>query len=86
MEPDFGVGLRRYLFENMDGDVLAEVVARIKQQTGVYIPAIELQGIDFITSDEDAALAPNQVTVSITYNIMPVNAQDQLNITSTMTN
>ena len=44
MEPDFGVGLRRFLFENMDGDVLAELVARIKQQTGVYIPAIELQG------------------------------------------
>ena len=85
MEPDFGVGLRRFLFENMDGDVLAELVARIKQQTGVYIPAIELQAIDFVTNDEDATLASNQVTVSITYNIMPVNAQDQLNITSTMT-
>ena len=83
--PDFGVGLRRFLFENMDGDVLAELVARIKQQTGVYIPTIQLQAVDFITSDEDSSLAPNQVTVSITYNIMPVNAQDQLNITSTMT-
>tara|TARA_R110002126_G_scaffold4922_9_gene25522 strand:+ start:2911 stop:3315 length:405 start_codon:yes stop_codon:yes gene_type:complete len=85
MEPEFGVGLRQYLFENADGDLLADLVARIKQQTGTYIPAIELQAIDFITSDEDPSLSINQITTVITYNIMPVNAQDQLQITSTMT-
>ena len=85
MEPNFGVGLRQFLFENIDGDMLAELVARIKEQTGTYIPAIELQAIDFITSDEDPTLSLNQITTVITYNIMPVNGQDQLQITSTMT-
>ena len=41
--------------------------------------------IDFITSDEDATLATNQITVAITYDILPANARDELKITSTMT-
>jgi phage baseplate assembly protein W len=85
MEPEFGVGLRQYLFENVNGDLLADLVARIKQQTSAYIPAIQLESIDFITSDEDPSLSLNQISTVITYNIMPVNAQDQLQITSTMT-
>tara|TARA_R100000152_G_C6772929_1_gene200075 strand:+ start:1613 stop:2017 length:405 start_codon:yes stop_codon:yes gene_type:complete len=85
MEPEFGVGLRQFLFGNVNGDLLADLVARIKQQTTTYIPAIQLESIDFITSDEDPSLSLNQISVVITYNIMPVNARDQLQITSTMT-
>jgi uncharacterized protein len=85
MEPEFGVGLRRFLFENIDGDIMADIVSRIKEQTGTYIPAINLVSIDFITSDEDATLATNQITVAITYDILPANARDELKITSTMT-
>tara|TARA_Y100001973_G_C5195566_1_gene334016 strand:+ start:2508 stop:2912 length:405 start_codon:yes stop_codon:yes gene_type:complete len=85
MEPEFGVGLRKFLFGNVNGDLLADLVARIKQQTTTYIPAIQLESIDFITSDEDPSLSLNQISVVITYNIMPVNARDQLQITSTMT-
>jgi uncharacterized protein len=85
MEPQFGVGLHRYLFEHMDGDVMGDLVSKIKEQTGIYLPSINLTAIDFITSDEEPTLSANQITVVITYNILPNNTQDQLQITSTMT-
>lgn len=85
MEPEFGVGLKRLLFENIDGDVMGEVVARLKEQVNIYMPSINLIAVDFITSDENPTLSLNEVTVSITYNILPSNARDQLDITTTMT-
>jgi hypothetical protein len=85
MLPDFGVGLNNYLFENMDGDVFDALVARIKEQTSFYIPSINLETIDFLTSDEVTTMAFNEVQVVIKYNILPLDAQDQLIITSVMT-
>lgn len=85
MLPDFGVGLNNYLFENMDGDVFDALVSRIKEQTSFYIPSINLETIDFLTSDEVTTMAFNEVQVVIKYNILPLDAQDQLIITSVMT-
>ena len=68
MEPEFGVGLKRLLFENIDGDVMGEVVARLKEQVNIYMPSINLIAVDFITSDEKPTLSLNEVSVSITYN------------------
>ncbi len=86
MEPDFGVGLHGILFEHMTGDLFGDVVSKIKEQVGIYIPAININSIDFITSDEDQALSPNAVQIVISYNVTPINAQDELQITTTMTN
>ena len=85
MIPDFGVGINNYLFENMDGDVFDALVARVKEQTNFYIPSINLESIDFLTSDEISTMAFNEVQVVIKYNILPLDAQDQLIITSVMT-
>tara|TARA_R110000803_G_scaffold30272_1_gene68335 strand:+ start:1645 stop:2049 length:405 start_codon:yes stop_codon:yes gene_type:complete len=85
MLPDFGVGLNNYLFEQMGSGVFDELVTRIKEQTNFYIPSINLESIDFLTSDEIATMAFNEVQVIIKYNILPLDAQDQLVITSVMT-
>ena len=85
MEPEFGVGLRRYLFENIDGDVMGQLVSRLKEQVSIYMPSVNLLSVDFITSDENPTLAPNEISVSISYSILPSNAQDTLQITTTMT-
>ena len=85
MVPDFGVGLNNFLFESMGDEAYSEIVSRIKEQTSAYIPAINLTGISFITSDEDPTISFNQVRVSIKYNILPYNGSDELVITSQLT-
>lgn len=46
MLPDFGVGLRRYLFEP-NIETKAQIEARIESQIAEYMPFIELDEIQF---------------------------------------
>jgi len=85
MIPDFGVGLYGFLFENVSGEVLDELVHRITEQTQTYMPMINLVAIDFITSDEDPNISFNEVRTVIKYNILPLDQDDELIITSTIT-
>jgi hypothetical protein len=86
MEPNFGVGLYNFLFEPLTGDTMDQLVEKISEQKSIYMPSVNIELIDFVTSDEDRSLAFNEIQVIIKYNILPYNAQDELRITSTMTN
>ena len=86
MEPNFGVGLYNFLFEPLSGETMDRLVEKITEQKDVYIPSVNIEVIDFVTSDENSNLAYNQVQVVIQYNILPYNAKDELRITSTMAN
>ena len=85
MVPDFGVGLYRYLFENVSGETLDDLVQALTEQTQRYMPMINLISVNFETSDEDRSLAFNEIRVNIRYNILPLDEEDELIITSTMT-
>ena len=85
MVPDFGVGLYNYLHENMSGEVMDDLMERIVEQTQIYMPMVNLLSVNFITSDEEPSLLFNEVHVSIKYNILPLDLEDELLITSTMT-
>ena len=86
MEPNFGVGMQGFLFEQIGDDTFGNIAIRIQKQVKLFIPAITLQEITFLTSDEDSTLNLNEVRVSLKYTITPLNQQDELIITSTMTN
>ena len=86
MIPDFGVGLNGFLFENLNSKTFSHIAQRIKEQVDFYIPAINIQQMDFYTIDEDVTLQFNEVRLSLQYDILPFNESDQLIITSTMTN
>ncbi len=86
MEPNFGVGLYNFLFEPLSGETMDRLVEKITEQKDVYMPSVNIEVIDFVTSDENSNLAFNEIQVVIQYNILPYNAQDELRITSTMTN
>ena len=85
MDPNFGVGLHTYLFEQMSGDVMDQLVQAIREQKDLYIPVVNIESIDFITSDEDRTLGYNEVQVILSYNIAPFAGSDRLVISSTMT-
>ena len=47
MIPDFGVGLRNYLFENITDEVLYLIRNNIIEQAKEYIPYITINSVDF---------------------------------------
>tara|TARA_R100000008_G_C3530793_1_gene139166 strand:- start:321 stop:689 length:369 start_codon:yes stop_codon:yes gene_type:complete len=77
MEPDFGVGLKKYLFENFNESTFAKIERDILQQTRIYIPAIQIQEISFGSSEQDT----NTLGIQIRYAIPNLNIQDLLEFT-----
>ena len=47
MLPRFGVGMRRYLFENRSDDVYAQIDSRIREQISIFLPYLQIKRIKF---------------------------------------
>jgi len=47
MIPEFGVGLRNYLFENNELGTQAEIAEKINEQTNIYMPFVTIEDIEF---------------------------------------
>lgn len=43
MDPNFGVGIKDFLFENLDDNILSKLSARIYSQVGLYMPFITIR-------------------------------------------
>ena len=92
MEPTFGVGIRKYLFENKKSkinekfgnriissqtvDVVQQIKNDINNQVILFLPEIQLKNIS-VTTEENSI----NVTVNYTYRGF---IQDQLDITATV--
>ena len=77
MEPDFGVGLKKYLFENFNESTFAQIERNILRQARVYMPAIVIDEIFFSAPDENA----NALSIQIKYSIPNLNTKDLLEFT-----
>jgi len=77
MDPSFGVGLKRYLFENFGLDTQAQIETKIREQTNIYIPAIRIEDIFFGNTDPDN----NYLGIQIRYSIPNIRVSDLLEIT-----
>jgi phage baseplate assembly protein W len=77
MEPNFGVGLKKYLFENFNESVFAKIERDIFSQTQTYLPVININEIRFNT----ALMDENQLGIQIRYSIPNLNIQDLLEFT-----
>tara|TARA_R110000824_G_scaffold5118_3_gene23783 strand:- start:1925 stop:2293 length:369 start_codon:yes stop_codon:yes gene_type:complete len=75
MLPNFGVGLRTFLFENQGSFVTDEIKAKIIEQVEIYIPSIILLNIEFNET------ARNAIGLRIFYRIEPLSYDDILDIT-----
>ena len=53
MYPDFGVGLKKLLFENHSVVLSEEIQASIKDQVKIYLPYITIINLDVNDSSED---------------------------------
>lgn len=77
MDPMFGVGIKKYLFENYGTDTYARIEAKIREQTQMYIPAVAINKILFRTPDADSGI----LDMAITYSIPSIGSRDILEFT-----
>ena len=73
MDPDFGVGLRRYLFQPLTRNTLGSIETRIREQVRQYLPFIQIRNISFSSASSAATntvvtdMDENALNISISY-------------------
>jgi phage baseplate assembly protein W len=74
--PDFGIGMRNYLFENRTTSLDSDIKARIKQQIDTYMPFISIIDVQVWDSPD----VENLLYLKFEYFIVPLNLQDQITL------
>ena len=77
MDPEFGVGIRQFLFENFESDVYARIDQRIREQTSIYLPVVLIRSIEFGRRTEDE----NLLALRLEYTIPDIAVRDLLEFT-----
>lgn len=80
MDTEFGVGLRKYLFEQNSPSTYSEIDSNIRQQVQRYLPYIGIDRIDFTVPENNPDLFPNSLSVSILFTILPLQTNAILNV------
>lgn len=80
MIPDFGIGLKQYLFELDSPALRSELSSRIRSQTTKYLPYINIINLSFKSVAEDSNIDRNLLAITIEYNIVPLNFVDSLDV------
>jgi phage baseplate assembly protein W len=78
LNPNFGGNLRAFIFQQITNGNIQGLKADIQSQLKVYFSNVNVDSldIDFITDE-------NQITVSLTYNIINTGISDNINIAFT---
>ena len=77
MDPGYGVGMKRYLFNHFDQSTYTDIDLKIREQTKIYMPFVKIQRISFDASAQDM----NQLAVAIKYTIPRIGTTDLLQFT-----
>jgi phage baseplate assembly protein W len=79
MDPAYGVGIKKYLFE-FTQQVVGDLETEIRYQFGRYLPQIALENVLVLTNDDDPEIDPNGLYVRISYYIPSIGLRDSLEI------
>ena len=80
MDPDFGVGLPRYLFEFNGAQTYDDISSKIHTQVAKYLPYISINKIDFRIPEGNPDLFPHSLSMAIIFNIVPLRTETSLQI------
>ncbi len=78
MEPNFGVGLRRWLFRPMTPSTFEQIATAIRQQVAMFLPFIKFKGIAIETAEQDVSLGNNAIRIRIGYSVKAMGGADEL--------
>jgi phage baseplate assembly protein W len=77
MEPAFGVGMNRYLFQNFSQTTYAAIDSKIREQVAMYIPVVSIINLDIGPIESNS----NGLSVRLQYSIPTINIKDLLEFT-----
>lgn len=81
MDPHFGVGVRRFLFEQDSPVTYSNLSARIHKQVGKYLSYLELEDVEFFSQGTGHHEVPdNTVRIRISYIIKPLASRGTLEV------
>tara|TARA_B100001250_G_scaffold73610_3_gene60119 strand:- start:6519 stop:6941 length:423 start_codon:yes stop_codon:yes gene_type:complete len=81
MDANFGVGARRYLFEQDHPSTYATLKAKIYEQVNKYLTYIDLKEVQFLSQGTGHPNMPdNLVNIRIVYKIKPLNMDDIIEV------
>ena len=81
MDPDFGIGLRRVLFEQNVPNLKAELRQRIDEQINKYLPYIKIADLQVFSpapAEDPTAIDNTSLKISLTYIIPSANIGSNL--------
>jgi phage baseplate assembly protein W len=77
MDPQFGVGMKRFLFENFSDNVYSQIDSRIREQVRIYMPDVSIRQINFYLIDPDS----NSLAFKMEYSIPSIAVNDLIEFT-----
>lgn len=86
MDPEFGVGIREYLFELEASGIKQEIIEKINQQVSIYMSTvIEIRDIRYTRGsnyegDSVSVSDSNAIYVHILFNIIPLDTASVLSL------
>ena len=80
MNMDFGVGLRKRLFEPNVPNLYSAIEQDIRSQTKKYLPFIRIERIEFIVPENNPDLFPHSITLKIYFMIVPLQSFSMLEV------
>jgi phage baseplate assembly protein W len=93
MDPNFGAGIKRFLFEQHDVSTYSSIFSKIIEQATIYMPFIDIQEADFYgplgrwntnTGFDDTGSQPqadpNRLQMIIFFSITPIDEGASLNL------
>ena len=85
MVPDYGVGLKRFLFEQFPD---FEIDAKIREQVKKYLPQITIMSLSISRDNRKIEIKsghPNSLAIELIYEINQYNLRDSLIVVDTLT-
>jgi phage baseplate assembly protein W len=76
MDPEFGVGIKRFLFQNNTVATTTAIKSALTVQINRYMSFVSIVSIDFVDDIQE----PNLLGIAITYFIAPTSTTDRLRL------
>jgi len=80
MDPNFGVGMRRFLFEQNDSSTYSRIRAKIKRQVKEYMGYIDIVDVIFDSEVKNENITANGLLVTIKFSINGTGAVSALTV------
>ena len=74
MIPDYGVGIRKFLFENLDQTTSFVIEEQIKRQVAKYLPYITIENVQILEDPNNL----NKLNIFIAFTVPAINFNDVL--------